>query len=431
MDDRSTYQELKAVVLDFIRNDLSKENRRKVDEDKDAGDVVQSPESENRTTSNNNKNGWFAGWFGVDGRSASSKKRLSSSSYCRPIYLAGESFGGILASDVAMTILADERNDRFNKRKTKTGGAKNRSTTSAEDVPVNLQGLVLINPATCYDRSQLAVKGPNVAKMPSFLYLLGLTSQLLPLFTDEYSVQQLGLILQANALPSIIDNPQREAYMGRVALSLPSKLEFMPPETLSWRLEEWLQTGTAVARDSISFQSFPNFRTLIVVGERDKTLPSIAEAERLANKVMIPSQTQIHVVEGAGHASTCGSRLDLTAVMRKRFPELQTTRKKKIQKSKQIKDLQNNDDAVDGKTFYHERNDKRTSMKPEAQERYGAYFGMTDRYDKADIGLNPLQYWSKTNYRAVKGTPEERRILLPGTLQATSYKKMNYDVKKK
>jgi len=171
--------------------------------------------------------GRFAGIFGGNSKKIEQKKNG------RPIYIAGESFGGILASDVALTLLTEQkkRND-------------------IDEANVDLQGLVLINPATCYDRSQLATAGPPMAKTPFPFYVLGLFSKLVPLFTDEFSLEQLLLILQAKALPSVIDNPCREAYMGRVALSLPTKLEFMPPTTLSWRLNEWLQTGCAALSDS-------------------------------------------------------------------------------------------------------------------------------------------------------------------------------------
>jgi|APIni6443716594_1056825.scaffolds.fasta_scaffold5604546_1 hypothetical protein len=53
---------------------------------------------------------------------------------------------------------------------------------------------------------------------------------------------------------------------------------------------------------------------LLVAGEKDLTLSSIAEVEHLSN--IIPN-SQVHVVEGAGHASsTCGSRVNLAALMR-------------------------------------------------------------------------------------------------------------------
>lgn len=401
MNDRSTYQELKAIVLDFIANDLNGGH-----DDGDGSDTRSALTFSTQEMSNNKTRDYKQGtagslwrmFGGSNGSSQSIERKRKARS--RPIYLAGESFGGILAADVSLTILAEKRNS-----------LKYRDSSKA-----NLQGLVLINPATCYDRSQLAIKGPQVSHMPNALYLMGLFGQLLPLFTDEYSVEQLGLILRAKALPSVIDNPQREAYMGRVAISLPTKLEFMPPGTLSWRLQQWLQTGCAAMRES-SFKSFPKFRTLIVVGENDKTLPSIAEAERLANKVMLPSQTQIHVVEGAGHASTCGSRLDLAAVMRKHFVELQKPRKKKVVKQPKH---ETEESCIE--------NEKRTSMKTSAQEGEGPFFGMEERYDKAKIGLNPILYWSKSNYRAVQSRVEKRLIHVPDSDREVSYKKTKYNV---
>jgi pimeloyl-ACP methyl ester carboxylesterase len=399
MDDRSTYQEIKTMILDFIKNDMC------VDDDIKSTAPIRSDESGNQTvTSNKTTNtGFFSGWFGGGSSSFSAKKG-------RPIYLVGESFGGILATDIAMTLLTEKRNN-VNYKSIKI--MKDASNTD-ENTPVNLQGLTLINPATCYERSQLAVKGPQVAKMPNGMYLMGLSSQLLPLFTDDYSVAQLLLILQAKALPSVIDNPLREAYMGRVAISLPTRLAFMPPSTLSWRLEEWLQTGSKLMRDA-SFQSFPKFRTLVIVGEKDRTLPSIAEAERLANKVMLPSQTQIHVVEGAGHASTCGSRLDLAAIMRNRFEELQSTYQQKRRKEK----------TADNEPLQV----KRTSMKKEALRGEGPFFGMEERYDKASIGLNPIKYWSKSNYKRVRAKVHERQLIEPTSTRQIIYKRTKYSPK--
>jgi hypothetical protein len=203
---------------------------------------------------------------------------------------------------------------------------------------------------------------------------------LLPLFTDEYSFKQLLLLLQAKGLPSVIDTPAREAYMGRVAFSLPRKLEYMPQGTLQWRLTEWLEVGCAKMESKLQdFSEFPSFRTLVIAGEKDMTLPSIAEAERLAN--LLPN-CQVHVVEGAGHASTCGSRMDMAAVLRSRFTELQKQKSKDKSNKREEK--------------------KRTTMKPVAAEGKGAYLGIEPRYDGATIGLNPILYWSKDYYRSVK-----------------------------
>lgn len=255
----------------------------------------------------------------------------------RPIYLMGESFGGILALHVA------------------------------SQIPQQLAGLALINPATSYPQSKLAQQGPAVAKLPWWQYPAGLL-QLLPLFTDDYSFEQLLLILRAQALPSVIDDALREAYLGRVACSLP--LVLLTPSTLDWRLHQWLQQGCTATR---FVSDIHHLRTLIVVGEKDETLPSVAEAMRLAEIWSNSSSSssscccRIHVVPGAGHASTCGSRVDLAALMRSHFP------------------------GVWGKG--------RTEMKPDAASRQGVWYGMQERYDSAKVGLNPLLYWSSQYYR--------------------------------
>lgn len=408
MEDRSTYEELKTIVLDFVKNDLAIENdKKKIStslEFSDAdvikgGDGVEDIPQQKKSAADGN--GRFAGIFGGNAKNVGPRKNG------RPIYIAGESFGGILASDVALTILTEQKN-----------------RNDVDETIVDLQGLVLINPATCYDRSQLATTGPSLAKAPLPLYLLGLFSKLVPLFTDEFSLEQLFLILQAKALPSVIDNPCREAYMGRVALSLPTKLEFMPPTTLDWRLNEWLQTGCAALSD-LSFSAFPNFRSLIVVGEKDKTLPSIAEAERLANNVMNPSKTKIHVVDGAGHASTCGSRVDLTAVIRNCFTELQKTAAGTRWRKAKRSDSDNGDHSDQSIETKHV---KRTSMKPQAQQGYGPNFGMEERYDKADIGLNPLLYWSKRNFQSVHRETQERNVMVQNTQDPVQYTRSIYTV---
>ena len=257
----------------------------------------------------------------------------------RPIYIMGESFGGVLASAVALEL------------KEKNG--------------VNIDGLVLINPATSYERSNLRVLAPPVAQLPMPQYIYGLM-KLLPLFVDEFGLPQLLLMLSSEALPSIIDTPAREAYMGRIAFSLAEKLKFMPRETLEWRLMQWLEEGLqVVTTERLQTISHHNIEVLVVVGENDQTLPSMDEASRLQSVI---NRSTVHIVKGAGHASTSGSRVDLTALMRKRFPNLKTNR--------------------------------RTEMKDIAANGSGKYYGMEPREVKE--GLSPLRYWDKDLYRQIR-----------------------------
>jgi len=337
--DRSSYQQLKTSVLEYL------ESTCLLTADSTPARTENDDRRNNTTTESNSNNTKTEkpGKGGVLGRLFSARPRK------RPIYLAGESFGGILALDVTLTILK-ERPD------------------------LDLKGLCLINAATCYDRSRLAAEAPRVAEYPSWLYTFGL-AKLLPLFTDEFSFHQLLLILKGEGLPSVIDDETREAYMGRVAFSLPFVIPFLDKGTLKHRLNEWLSYGCNYMLSRLpEFKQYPNFRSLIVAGEKDATLPSIDEAERLASS--LPRRSSLYVVEGAGHASTCGARVDLAALFRSTFPEL---RKRK----------------------------SRTSMKEEAAFGQGPYFGMEPRYDNATIGLSPLKYWSRKYFKRFNAFKEK------------------------
>jgi pimeloyl-ACP methyl ester carboxylesterase len=244
------------------------------------------------------------------------------------IYLVGESNGGLLAAEVALQL-----------------------ENSSQD---SLHGLCLINPATSYLRSTFGIKAPAVANLPHPLYSAGLAS-LLPLFLDKHQFPQLLKIVNGAYLPSVIDSPAREAYMGRIAMTLGQRLPVMPQATLVWRLDKWLATGCLAVTDERL--AVLRTRCLVVCGDADLVLPSLDEAERLSK--VIPG-CETFVVQGAGHCSTCGSRCDLAAVLRNRFEELQ-------------------------------RPGLRTAMKPEAFEGIGTWeFGMETRKHPA---VGPLNYW--------------------------------------
>ena len=361
MEDRSTFDELQQSILEFLAKEaLKKDGALKEDVKQEMSTSIDEfPKKQQQQDEGLKGKTSFATF--LSGILNQPKQRPSSSTkntIDRPVYLVGESFGGILAAEVALALLEDNAK-RGNKA-------------------INFQGLVLINAATCYDRSRLSVEGPPVARLPKLLYVFGIL-KLLPMFLDKISLPQLLAIIQGNALPSLIDNPIREAYMGRFALALPSLLKFMPQETFQWRLEQWLEIGCQRMETTLSQlanrAAGSGLRTLIVAGENDLTLPSIAEAERLAQ--ILPN-SHVHVVPAVGHANTCGTCLDLAAEMRSHFPELQS----------QLPEQRG-----------------RTAMKEVASQGEGIYYGMEPRYDGNKIGLSPLKYWSKEYYRKVEMPP--------------------------
>jgi len=349
MSDRSSFDYLKNVVLDYLKEQTTQSSRStelyNISEEESANDERMSARKKNRNVFSSIANSFTT----ISTTNPSSKTK-------RQVYLMGESFGGMLATAIAMNVTQSLPN------------------TNTNNNDWDLAGLLLINPATCYDRCKLASEGPLVAEIPSLLYPMALLAKLVPLFTDEYSFPQLLLILRSKGLPSIIDTPAREAYMGRVAFSLPSRLKFMPQETLAWRLQEWLTVGCQFVNQQLQQKKqqgggeepLQNVKVLVIAGEKDKTLPSIDEAERL---MTVFPDCVAHVVEGAGHASTCGSRVDLAALARGRFPNLAPGR---------------------------------TSMKEEAASNTGVSFGMEKRYNGEEVGLSPLLYWSKDLYKECK-----------------------------
>ena len=353
VEDRSSLDDLKVAVLEFIRSETVENGEAAID-----SEILLA----NKTTtklSNKRKR---------EKRSSSPPNKKS-----RPFYLAGESFGGILACEVALDL--------------------------RQDKSLAFRGLALINPATCYYRSRLAMEGPIVAASNPYFYYFNLL-RLLPLFTDDYSFDQLLMILRGEALPSVIDNEMREAYLGRVAFSLPFVVPVMKQGTLQWRLSEWLEKGSARMEGKLEQLAAENsLRILLVVGENDGTLPSIDEAERLAG-ILGPKQLTIHVVEGAGHASTCGSRVDLAALFRQTFPRLRRIHRNAARKATKSgprwppwRKVEPAEQEVYTKP--------RTAMKPIAAQGKGKYLGMEPRYDNATVGLSPLKYWNSAYYKKI------------------------------
>ncbi len=288
------------------------------------------------------------------------------------VYLMGESFGGILSTEVAMEL---------NKPKYKES--------------IDLKGLVLVNPATSYLRSivyelapPIAAAKPTIPALEGAEYAFRLLTEVVPLFLGECEdrfVQQLIGIILFKGLPPAVNNAESEAYMGRVAFAIPLRLKFMPKETFQWRLKEWMEVGSirfeerfkalqvaqhmkdtadVDAETQTMLKMSEELRTTIVVGEKD-AMPSLEEAERLSSKLF--ENAHVHVVKGSGHISTCGGSLHLIELLREAFPEIN----------------------LNGCSDYESCNI--------SEELHG----LEPRYDNSPIGMMPWQYWSKGNYKQV------------------------------
>lgn len=234
----------------------------------------------------------------------------------RRVLLVGESFGASLAVVVSHRVrqllqAADEGGDGD-----------------------GVSGLVLVNPATSFERSALASVGPACASMTGPLlplYPLSLLALAALVLTPVSQAPAMLSMLASKKIPATLCSEPREAYLGRVALSAflgqrgPGlaigellALDFFAPDAMRFRLESWLAVGAAQANALLPTQHVTP--TLTVVGDTDRLLPSLDEARRVSELLAPRGLCRgVVVVPGAGHASTLGNRLDLTAEIRRAF----------------------------------------------------------------------------------------------------------------
>jgi len=229
----------------------------------------------------------------------------------RQVLLVGESFGATLALAVAHAL------------------------QEQYDAPVGVRGLVLVNPATSYRRSALATVGPLCASLKGPLlkplYALSLVFLAAFVLTPAYQAPSLLSTVTAQKATVLNHNPYREAFLGRVArgaylgqrspqlgIGPLLAINVFTPDDLRFRLEEWLAYG-ADQLDERKVVRELKLPVLGVVGDLDRLLPSMAEVKRLQNEVGPKRWRGTTVVQGAGHASTLGNRVDLLQEIRDAF----------------------------------------------------------------------------------------------------------------
>ena len=243
---------------------------------------------------------------------ASAAELASATSDGRQALLVGESFGATLAIAVAHRL---------------------RQSAVAD----SLRGLVLVNPATSYARSALAVYGPLCASLSGPwlwpLYALSLVAFSTLVLTPLYQTPSMLSMLASRKIPSLLNNPHREAFLGRVALGAflnvdgPGyaigellRMQVFAPQDLAFRLRAWLEEGARQVNQG-GWLELLEQPVLAIVGDTDRLLPSADEARRLEGAVGAERWRGTVVVPGAGHASTLGNRVNLAAEFMLAFGE--------------------------------------------------------------------------------------------------------------
>jgi len=219
----------------------------------------------------------------------------------RPVYLIGESFGGMLTSAVALQVL---------KRAERKEETDNDNDTTITTTTHPIKGIVLVNPATSFDASSWDVVAPILTTLGK------LTQSPEPTRVGPFQIPSLYSVVGGLTLSAVI--PSRQQYQrildtflnmesirdgSRITETIQGFLEmfeitseFLPPDLLEHRIKNWLMVGSSVLVESRLKQL--DIPSLVVVGSEDNLLKSREEAKRLTK--LLPKSQQL-TVEDAGH----------------------------------------------------------------------------------------------------------------------------------
>ncbi|KAI3428285.1 hypothetical protein D9Q98_006664 [Chlorella vulgaris] len=194
----------------------------------------------------------------------------------RPVYVLGESFGGLLALAVAA------------------------------EVPALVDRLVLVNPATSFSSSLWPLIGPLLPQVPRELY------RALPLALAPVLGNPINLLLAGIDSTPGASVRQQAASLVDTAVNLlqqlPALAEILPAETLAWKLELLREGGLAVEGLLPRIQQ----RCFLLVGDQDRLIPSGEEGPRLQRAL---PRAQLRVEKGRSHALLQEGGVDLSAIL--------------------------------------------------------------------------------------------------------------------
>ncbi|EIE25026.1 alpha/beta-hydrolase [Coccomyxa subellipsoidea C-169] len=193
----------------------------------------------------------------------------------RPVYLLGESFGGVLALAVA------------------------------EARPDLVDRVVLVNPATSFSRSLWPALGPFLPRVPKELYG-SVPVALAPILGNP-------ILLAAFGVDTSAPLQDQAVAFGQGVVSLIPQLqaltEILPPPTLQWKLK-LLEEGNRQLAPKLKDV---NQRVLLLVGSGDLLLPSGEEGPRLEK--LLP-RCRLKVMQGRSHALLQEAGINLVSILK-------------------------------------------------------------------------------------------------------------------
>ncbi|CAA7023760.1 unnamed protein product [Microthlaspi erraticum] len=194
----------------------------------------------------------------------------------KPIYLVGDSFGGCLALAVA---------------------ARNRSLDLV---------LILVNPATSFEKSQLQPLLPILEMVPEELHFT-VPYALSFIMGDPIKMTTIGI---DNQLPAGIKMKKLREKLTNSMLPLLSDLsEIIPRETLLWKLK-LLRCGAAYANSRIHAVEA---EVLVLASGKDRMLPSQEESKRLHG---VLKNCTVRIFKENGHTLLLEDSISLLTVIK-------------------------------------------------------------------------------------------------------------------
>jgi pimeloyl-ACP methyl ester carboxylesterase len=194
----------------------------------------------------------------------------------RPVVLIGESFGGMLAPVVALSLQARKR--------------------------TTLQGLVMVNPATSFDATNWDQLAPLLSSLKVFesVNATGATP-----YTVVGGITLSALVPDRQQLQAIVETLlgvpiNRIGTVSELADAINQGFGVLgrrlPPDLVRHRVSQWLSVGAQLlTEERLASLQLP---TLIVAGQDDNFLPSRQEADRLIK--LLPDSRKL-LVPGSGH----------------------------------------------------------------------------------------------------------------------------------
>ena len=168
--------------------------------------------------------------------------------------------------------------------------------------PDRVSALCLVNPATSFARSPMALVAPLLPLMPRQLY------EAAPAFiTPIFGRPSWAAPILGEAAPPRTASLPAPDQMLRASRALAALL---PPDALRWRVEQLGVAAAAVNAQLDAANGAPAWaaRTLLLAAELDVVLDSMGETKRLAG--VLPGATR-RALSGAGHACLDGGSLNL------------------------------------------------------------------------------------------------------------------------